>query len=267
MQVSATRTLSTFAATSLFLAGLFVFVIVLQVALVAGLRGLGVGGGASLVVSGIVILAVVMGASLGANALARRSRERLEAERARLALPEGACCVVWRPGPEGDFPWELEGQVAAVFPPVARRCGVEGYAVIDFEISADGTPKSFHCVDYWPSRIFYDSAAQALRAARFRIGADGPPRFGPSYRIPFVFRIQGAAQVTDSGRSAMNPVLYAVRQGLASAFRIGAAWGSATGRGLSALAVRARAGATGAAHGLADALEAAAAQLRKVKNS
>ncbi|HWA21081.1 MAG TPA: energy transducer TonB [Caulobacterales bacterium] len=213
MQVAATRAISSFARTGLFLAGLFLFVIVTQIAVVAALRGLNVSGGLSLLISGGVVLAIVFGATAWMRASARATAARLESERVAAGMPEAPCCVIWRARPgEADFPWELEGDVRAAYPPLAQRLGVEGFAVVDFEVGADGAAKNLHCIDYWPSRLFYDSAAEALRAARFRLRPGAGARFGPSYRIPFVFRIRGAARVRDKGHTALGPVFYAAKQ-------------------------------------------------------
>jgi TonB family protein len=203
VQVSATKAVGAWTARALFFAGLFVLVVVMQTAVMSALRGLGVGGGLALMISGAVILATVFGVTNAARARARYTRARIEAQRRDLGLPDGACCFSWKPQTEAaDFPWELESQIHAHYPRLARKLGVEGYALVDFEISADGLAKNLHCLDVWPAPIFYDAAAEALRAARFRLRPGAAARFGPSYRIPFVFRIRGAARVKDLGHSA-----------------------------------------------------------------
>ncbi|MEJ0023249.1 MAG: energy transducer TonB [Alphaproteobacteria bacterium] len=112
----------------------------------------------------------MFGATAWMRASAKAQAEKLERERLAAGMPEAPCCVVWRgKAGESDFPWELEGDVRAAYPPLAQKLGVEGFAVVDFEVGADGAAKNLHCADYWPSRLFYDSAAEALRAARFRL--------------------------------------------------------------------------------------------------
>jgi TonB family protein len=213
VQVAATKAISSFARTALFLAGLFLFVIVTQIAVVAALRGLDINGGPALLISGGVVLAIVFGATAWMRASAKAAAEKLERERRAAGMPEAPCCVVWRgKAGESDFPWELEGDVRAAYPILAQKLGVEGFAVVDFEVGADGAAKNLHCADYWPSRLFYESAAEALRAARFRLRPGAGARFGPSYRIPFVFRIRGAARVRDKGHIALGPVFYAAKQ-------------------------------------------------------
>jgi TonB family protein len=202
MQVSAARTLSDFAQRAIGLSALFVFVIALQVGLVTGLRASGWDGGAALGVAGLVVMAVVIAAAIGWNILAHRRIAADEAERFRLGLPDGPCCCVVRiggGGDEGEFPWVIEGDVAARYPRIARQFGVEGFALVDFEVGADGAARSMHCIDVWPSKIFYESAVEALKGVRFRLREGAAPGFGRSYRIPFVFRIKGAARRKDRG--------------------------------------------------------------------
>jgi TonB family protein len=226
VQVSATKTISALTARALFLVGLFLFVIVMQIAVVTALRGLDVNGGPALLISGAVILATMFVATTLTNRAARRAAARTQEQRIALGLPDGACCIVWRTQKgEADFPWELEGDVRAAYPPLARRLGIEGYAVVDFEVGADGAAKNLHCREVWPAQVFYESAAEALRAARFRLRPGAAARFGPSYRIPFVFRIRGAAKVSDRGHSALGPVGYAAK-------KVAAAMARGTWRGL-----------------------------------
>lgn len=266
MQVSATRTISALTARALFLGGLFLLVVVLQIALVTGLRGLGVNGGRSLLISGAAILALMLAASFLARALTRRAFAREERQRVALNLPDGACCVVWRPqGGEAAFPWELEGDVRAAYPPLARRLGVEGFALIDFEVGADGQAKNLHCVDVWPARVFYDAAAEALRAARFRVRPGTAPRFGPSYRIPFVFRIKGAARVRDSGRLATGPLFYAAKRGAVAALRGLGQAGLFVWAVLLVIGAEARAFSRWLTEMLASLFEKLAARLRNLK--
>lgn len=267
MQVSAARTVSAFTARALFLAGLFLFVIILQGALVASLRGLGVNGGPALLISGAVILPAVLIVASIARWISARTSAKLEAARADAALPHGACCVIWREpgGAAAEFPWELQGDVQAAYPKLARRLGIEGYAVVDFEVGADGAAKNLHLVDVWPAPMFYDAATEALRQARFALRPGSAPRFGPSYRIPFVFRIRGAAKVRDKGRSALSPAVHAAKRGAFAAGR--ATWRGAKDFGalLMVLSRELRRFAAWAGHGLAYILEKIAAHLRNLK--
>jgi TonB family protein len=205
MRVSATRTLSTYAVGVGMLAALFVGVVAAQIVVVSGLRGLGLGAGAALGVAGALILAAVVGLRAAAALLRRRSLAARERARVEHALPDGPCCVIWRTGQVADFPFELEGVVSVRYPKAARQLGVEGYAVVDFEVAANGAAKNLHVVDYWPSRLFYDAAVEALMRARFRPRDPSKAWRGPSYRMPFVFRIKGAARVRDKGRRAAAP--------------------------------------------------------------
>lgn len=203
MLIRATRTLSALALRVVFYVVLFFAVVIVHVALTAALRQAGWNAGASLLASGAAVLAFVLGAiSLGERAHARREAAR-EAERVRLGLPDGKCCVVWRGAETStDMPWELEGPIRARYPSLALRLGVEGLAVAEFEIAADGQAKNIHCVDVWPSAVFFEAAREALVHARFRAHEGVPIRFGASYRVPFVFRISGASEQRDRGRKA-----------------------------------------------------------------
>lgn len=207
MFIWATRTASVYAARALFYVGLFLFVVALQVGVTTSLRGFGWSAGLSLLVSGAVVLGVVLGANYAAERYRRRREAEREAERARLGLPDGPCCVVWGKGEgggeEAQMPWDLVVPLRAPYPKLPQRLGVEGVAIVDFEIGADGAPRHVACVHAWPSDIFFDAAAAALKEARFAIKPGENARFGTSYRMPFVFRIAGAAKIRESGRRAL----------------------------------------------------------------
>ncbi len=213
MFVWATRRASIITLRALFYVSLFFAVVVLQVAGVTTLRGMGWNGGLSLTVSGALVLALVLAANYGAEQVRKRRAAAREAERARLGLPEGPACVVWRAGAgdEEAMPWTPLAPLRAPYPPLARRLGVEGVAVVDFEIGADGAPRHIHCVDSWPSEVFFEAAQLALKDARFEEKPGKKARFGVSYRMPFVFRIAGFAQIKEHGRRALphRPALFA----------------------------------------------------------
>lgn len=205
MRVSATRTISTYAVGSALMAGLFILVVAAQFVVVAGLRGIGIGGGWALAIAGALILGAVFAMRAGLRQLHARAIASREGARHAHALPDGPCCVVWRAGSGADFPFELEGEVSVIYPKAARRLGIEGFAIVDFEVSATGAAKNLHVVDFWPSRLFYDAAVEALQRARFTPRDPSKAWRGPSYRMPFVFRIRGAARVRDKGRKAAPP--------------------------------------------------------------
>jgi TonB family protein len=205
MQISATRRALNLTVAVITLAFVFVLVIVLQGAVMGALRNAGMQGGLALLVSGVAAFVIVVGAFALWNGWLALDRARAEDERDRLQLPVGPCCVVWRGGEEAEMPWALTTPLHAQFPPIARRFGIEGIAIVDFDITPEGRVKNIHCIDVWPSPIFYASAKAALKDARFAVRPGASPRFGPSYRMPFVFRIQGSARVTDRGRRARRP--------------------------------------------------------------
>lgn len=196
------RRVSALAARTIFLSGLFVAVVLAQVAVTTAFMHVGLGGGAALLASGAVICAVVAAVVVTLNRRLRTRVATLESERVRLGLPDGPCCVVWRGGSDVAMPWTLASPIEARFPAVAKSLGVEGMAMVEFEIGADGVPKAIHCVDVWPAPVFYEAAAAALAAARFTPIPGAAPRFGASYQVPFVFRIRGAAAVQDRGERA-----------------------------------------------------------------
>lgn len=224
MLVRATRKLPDVVARGLILAALFIIVVVLQTALTSAFRAAGLNAGLSLALSGLAVLAVV----LGVNWRLKRNRqlriEALERARTRLGLPDGPCCVVWRtpdgagePGAEG--PWRLDGAIRVAFPKAARLLGVEGLAVVEFEVGADGKAKHIACVEAWPSDVFYAAAAAGLREAQFTLMPGAQPRFGASYRAPFVFRIAGAARLREAGHRAKKrrPLMLAAQNAVGGA--------------------------------------------------
>jgi TonB family protein len=206
MLVWATRTLWALVLRALVLTSLFVFVIVVQVAMLSALRGMGWSPSAALGGSGVAVLVIVLGAHFGSRWNTARRQRALEARGAALGLPSGPCCLVWRGMPQDDIPWELQdGRFEMRYPPEAQALGIEGVAVVTFEIGADGVAKNIHCLDVWPAPVFYDAAVEALQAARFRPATLSPPQFGASYRVPFQFRIRNASRIKTKGIRASRP--------------------------------------------------------------
>lgn len=214
MLIRATRTLSALTLRVAFYVGLFFAVVIVHVALTAALRSAGWNAGLSLLASGAAVLAFVLSMiSLGEWAHLKRAAAR-EALRKKQGLPDGPCCVIWSGAEsETDMPWELTAPVRARYPQLALRLGVEGVAVAEFEIAADGAPKNVHCVSAWPSKVFFEAAREALAHARFRPRDPNQVRYGASYRVPFVFRIAGASDRRDRGQHAraLNPAVEAAR--------------------------------------------------------
>ncbi len=230
MLVRATRTLSTWTLRALFYIALFGVVVVAHLAINSMLRAQGWGGGVSLLTAGVIVLVLVIVVTNAAEWLRDRLRERRELQRVQQRLPSGPCCVVWR-APEqkeksvrelleaegeaehSDMPWDVVGPLRARYPRLARRLGIEGIAIAEFEVGADGRAKNINCVDAWPSDVFYEAAREALQHAKFQ-PKDVHVRFGASYKMPFVFRISGASKARDSGRRAreLRPTLAAAQQ-------------------------------------------------------
>ena len=229
MLVQTTRTLSTLTLRALFYAALFGVVVIAHLAITGALRAQGWGGDCALMTAGAVVLVFVIVSMNIAEWVRERLAERREMQRVRQRLPIGPCCVIWR-APEqrtprdilseladeadGGMPWEPVGAVRARYPRLARRLGVEGIAIADFEIGTDGRAKNINCVDAWPSDVFYEAAREALKHARFQPRGDVHVRFGASYKMPFVFRIAGATKLRDAGRRAraLRPALAAAQE-------------------------------------------------------
>jgi len=218
MLISATRTISALTLRGLFYAALFVAVVILHLSLTGILRAQGWNGGFSLFASGAVVLGLVLVVVNLADWVREKRASHVEIQRMRQGLPGGPCCVVWKTGdaagePEDAMPWQLAGPLRARYPKLARRLGVEGVAVVDFEVGAGGVVKNAHCVYAWPSDVFFEAAREALLRARFEPKPETHVRFGASYRMPFVFRIAGASELADVGVQArpLRPALSAAR--------------------------------------------------------
>jgi TonB family protein len=215
MLVRATRTLSTLILHALFYTALFLLVVVVHVALTSALRQQGWNGSLSLLASGAAVLFLVLALVQAADWVRQWRHERRELKRFRLKLPAGPMCVIWKPPPEADgaatMPWEVIGPMRARYPSLPRRLQVEGYAITEFEVSADGRAKNIHLVDAWPSDIFFVSAKEALEHARFQPSLDEHVRYGATYRMPFVFRLKGTSQLMEKGAHAktFHPILHA----------------------------------------------------------
>jgi TonB family protein len=219
MLISATRTVSTLTMRALFYGCLVVFVVLVHLALTGALRAEGWSPSASLLASGAAVLGLVLLLVNVADWLREKRAAHREMQRMKQGLPGGPCCVVWKsaePAQESEesMPWDVAGPLRARYPKLARRLGVEGVAVAEFEVAAGGRVKNVHCVYAWPSDVFFDAAREALLAAQFQAKPDQHVRFGSSYRMPFVFRIAGASKTQDSGRRArtLRPSLQAAQQ-------------------------------------------------------
>lgn len=218
MLVRATRTASALASRLIFYAALFVIVVVVHVALSGALQRMGWQPGTAQLASGAAVLALVLVLAQAGEWVREWRAARREVKRMQQRLPSGPCCVVWRdadgaPSDDDAMPWDIVGPVRARYPRLARRFAIEGVAIAEFEVSAEGRAKNIHCVDAWPSDVFFESAREALALARFEPKPDIHPRFGATYRMPFVFRIVGASRLKTRGRRAkkLRPALHAAR--------------------------------------------------------
>ncbi|MEZ5957528.1 MAG: energy transducer TonB [Hyphomonadaceae bacterium] len=227
MLIRTTRTLSAWALRALFYAALFAVVVLSHLALTALLIAQGWSNGLALLIAGAVVLVLVILVFGFSEWVREQLRARLELQRVRQRLPVGPCCVIWRSpeeksvrqlldeedGDHSDMPWDVVGPLRARYPKLARRLGIEGIAIAEFEVGADGRAKNINCVDAWPSDVFYDAAKEALLHAKFQ-PKDVHVRFGASYKMPFVFRISGSSKARDGGRRArtLRPAVVAAQQ-------------------------------------------------------
>lgn len=221
MLIRATRTASALTLRALFYGVLFVVVVLAHLALTGALRAQGWSASLSLLASGLVVLAVVLVLVHVAEWLREQRASAREIERMRQGLPGAPCCVVWsaadaRRYEQQDMPWDIVGAVRARYPKLARALGVEGVAVAEFEVSAEGKAKNVHLVYAWPSDVFFDAAREALEHTRFQPKPETHVRYGASYRLSFVFRIAGAAKLNHRGRRAreLRPALNALQRTL-----------------------------------------------------
>lgn len=218
MLISATRTVSTLTLRAAFYATLFVVVVIVHLSLTGILRAQGFNPSVSLFASGAVVLGLVLLIVNLADWVREKRAAHREIQRMRQGLPGGPCCVVWKTGDasepsEDSMPWQLAGPLRARYPKLARRLGVEGVAIVDFEVGAGGVVKNAHCVYAWPSDVFFEAAREAMVRAKFEPKPDMHVRFGASYRMPFVFRIAGASRLSDRGVRAkqLRPALHAAQ--------------------------------------------------------
>lgn len=203
MLVKATRAISALTLRALFYGALFVVVVIVHMGITGSLREQGLGGAFSLVVSGAVVLGVVLLSFSAADWLREWREASLEAARVRLRLP-GPCCVYWPDdkAAEAAMQWELAGPLRARYPWLLERLGIEGVAVVDFEVSAEGRAKNIRCIHSWPTDAFYESTRDALARAKFEPKPDLHVHHGVSYQLPFVFRLDGARRARARGSKA-----------------------------------------------------------------
>jgi TonB family protein len=209
----AARRLPDVAAHAFLLSGLFVLVVVLQIALSSALHAAGLAPGFALAAAGAGVLAFVLAVHLKLAHARKVRRAAIEAARLRQGLPDGPCCLICRAEPGGAAApaWEAEREIRAAYPRVAHILGVEGAATVEFEIDGNGAAVNISCVDAWPARIFFRRVAEALAKARFRPRAG--VEFGPNqrHRVTFEFRIAGLHKQEMRLRNMRSPEQPALR--------------------------------------------------------
>ncbi|MBY0563923.1 MAG: energy transducer TonB [Hyphomonadaceae bacterium] len=208
MLVRATRAASLMTLRALFYLALFVVVVTLHLGLTTALSAIGLASGIAMFVSGSAILGLVLFLLNMSGRFSEWIESHRELQRLRQRLPSGSCCVIWRADDplarsEETMPWEFAVPPPTRYPEFARKLGIEGVAVLEFEVNAEGKAKNIGCVDVWPSNVFYEAARDALAQATFTPRRDEHMRFGATYRVPFVFRIEGAARPVERESSAL----------------------------------------------------------------
>lgn len=209
MLVRATRAASIMTLRALFYVVLFVVVVTLHLGLTTALSAVGLAHGVAMLVSGAAILGLVLFLLNMSGRFAEWIESHRELQRLRQRLPAGPCCVIWRaddPIARGEeaMPWQFAVPPPTRYPEFARKLGIEGLAVLEFEVNAEGKAKNIGCVDVWPSSVFYDAARDALAEATFKPKHDEHMRFGATYRLPFVFRIEGAVKRVEPDAPALD---------------------------------------------------------------
>jgi TonB family protein len=187
MLISAARRAFELTRTALVLVLVFVLVAALNGALSVALRGAGLGVGPALLISGAVVFAAVVGGWAGYRTARASESLRDMRNRERLGLPSGPYCLAWREH-ERDPDWRALQPVRVRYPRLARRYGLEGLAIVAFEIGEDGRVGSIRTIECWPAPMFRDAVVAALKQARFAPGKR-------SYQMPFVFRLRGGERV------------------------------------------------------------------------
>lgn len=196
MLVTATRTIWALTLRALFYSILFLVVVVVHLAITSALREQGLGGAFALTVSGAIVLGIVLLSLAVADLLMERRAAAWEAARVRQGLPEGPCCVLgdWTDDEEA-MQWAPIAPLSPPYPRAAQHFGIEGVAIVDFEVNAQGRAKAFERVDSWPTEAFFKAARRALKEAQFQPKPDVHARYGEVFRMSFVFRLHAREAV------------------------------------------------------------------------
>jgi protein TonB len=77
-------------------------------------------------------------------------------------------------GPRSSTPLPLEGEVMAVvkirpiYPVIAEARGIEGYAVVEYNVTASGTTHDIRIIEAVPANVFDQAAIDAIAKYRFK---------------------------------------------------------------------------------------------------
>lgn len=93
-------------------------------------------------------------------------------------------------GPPSDAESVPVVRVEPVYPPIAAQRGIEGWVVVGFTISANGTVKKPKVLDSKPARIFDDAAVKAVRRWKYNPKiVDGKPIETPGQKVRLTFKL------------------------------------------------------------------------------
>lgn len=88
----------------------------------------------------------------------------------------------------GNRPLQLVSGTGAVYPPLAKRQGVEGFVVVRYDVDTEGRVLNARVVEASPPDVFDESALQAVSRWRFRAprrGGEPQPVTGLESRLEF----------------------------------------------------------------------------------
>lgn len=112
---------------------------------------------------------------------------------------------------------EAVTMVRPTYPPEAQRAGIEGCAILRFDISASGMPENIRVASSTPYPEFGDAAHKALEQWRFEpLSRNGKPAAFTNATQAFAFDLPGKSTASACGQGsavaavAVNPALPAL---------------------------------------------------------
>lgn len=119
------------------------------------------------------------------DAAAAREQQRADAARERA---ERATAPAVAAAPPPRMP-KAKRRTAPVYPAEAERKGVEGYAIVEFALTADGHTRDLRVTDSSPPGVFDDASLAAVRTWRFEpVSAEDAARL-PRTSVRLAFKL------------------------------------------------------------------------------